>query len=37
MLARFETALDRTALTVFMSVAALTVFAFPLLAISGIH
>ena len=30
-------ALDRTALTVFMTVAAVTVFALPLLAIAGIH
>ncbi|MDB5419267.1 MAG: hypothetical protein JWP86_1708 [Phenylobacterium sp.] len=37
MFARFETVLDRTALTVFMTVAAVTVFAFPLLAVAGIH
>ena len=37
MFARFESVLDRTALTIFMTVAAVTVFAFPLLAVAGIH
>jgi hypothetical protein len=37
MIARFTDALDRTALTVFLAVAAVPVFAFPLLAVAGIH
>jgi hypothetical protein len=37
MIARFVNVLDRTALTIFMAVAAVPVFAFPLLAVAGIH
>jgi hypothetical protein len=37
MIARFANLLDRTALAIFMAVAAVPVFAFPLLAVSGIH
>jgi len=37
MIARFANLLDRTALTVFLAVAAVPVFCFPLLAVSGIH
>jgi hypothetical protein len=37
MTARFADLLDRTALTVFLSLAAVTVFAFPLVAVVGIH
>ena len=37
MIARFTDVLDRTALTVFLTVAAVPVFAFPLLAVVGIH
>jgi hypothetical protein len=37
MIARFANLLDRTALTIFMAVAAVPVFAFPLLAVAGIH
>jgi hypothetical protein len=34
MFARFNTALDRTALTIFLTVAAVPVLAFPLLAVA---
>ena len=37
MIARFTDLLDRTALTVFLMVAAVPVFCFPLLAVNGIH
>jgi hypothetical protein len=37
MIAQFADLLDRTALTVFLTVAAVPVFAFPLLAVAGIH
>lgn len=37
MFVRLTDALDRTALTVFLAVAAVPVFAFPLLAVAGIH
>lgn len=34
MIARLNTALDRTALTVFLTVAAVTVFAFPFMTVA---
>jgi hypothetical protein len=34
MLARFATLLDRTALTIFLAVAAVPVFCFPLLSVA---
>ena len=37
MISRFANLLDRTALTVFMTVAGVTVFAFPLLAVASFH
>lgn len=37
MTARFAALLDRTALTLFLTVAAVPVLAFPLLAVGGIH
>ncbi|MDB5476113.1 MAG: hypothetical protein JWP49_1624 [Phenylobacterium sp.] len=37
MIARFANVLDRTALTIFLAVAAAPVFAFPLLAVPGFH
>jgi hypothetical protein len=37
MTARLTKLLDRTALTIFLAVAAVPVFCFPLLAVHGIH
>ena len=37
MFARLNTLIDRTALVVFLTAAAVPVLAFPLLAVAGIH